>query len=177
MKFLTKSRILGAALASLVVVSTAAFALTNPPSFPPRQLQNQELTYFRKTVNFNDANISAGVKFGALPPGAFITGIKCYVTTAFNAGTTNSLLIGTTQGGSQILAGGTTAGTNCVAATTGIQSITAAAGLGLAVTALSNTPTGSTGGWDLWVTYTQTGTAGTAGAVTFIIDYAVNNDQ
>lgn len=176
MKFLTKSRILGAILASLVVASTAALALTNPPSFPARQYQTQNLTYFRKTVNFNDANISAGVKFGALPAGAFITGIKCYVTTAFNAATTNNLKIGTTQAGSDILAGGVTAGTNCVAATTGIQSITAAPGLGLAVTGAA-TPTGSTGGWDLWVQYTQTGTAATAGAVTFIIDYAMNNDS
>jgi hypothetical protein len=178
MKLNFNGRILGAlALLGLVAFGSAAFALTSPASFPARVLQTQTTVHFRKTVNFNDANITTGVKIGAIPAGAFITGIKCYVTTAFNAATTNNLLIGSAAAGGQFLASGVTAGTNCVAATTGMQNITAAAGLGLAVTAASNTPTGSTGAWDVWVAYTQTGTAATAGSVTYVIEYVAADDQ
>jgi len=177
MKLNFKGRILGAlALLGLVAFGSTAFALTVPASFPARVLQTQTTVHFRKTVNFNDANISAGVKIGAIPAGAFITSVKCYVVTAFNAVTTNSLAIGSTATGSDFLAAGTTAGTNCVAATAGFQSITAAAGLGLSVTG-GATPTGSTGAWDLFVRYTQTGTAATAGQVVFVVEYISNDDQ
>jgi hypothetical protein len=177
MKLNFKGRILGAlALLGLVAFGSAAFALTSPPSFPARVLQTQTTVHFRKTVSFNDANIAAGVKIGAIPAGAFITSVKCYVTTAFNAATTNNLLVGTTATGGQWLASGVTAGTNCVAATTGIQNITAAAGLGLSVTGAA-TPTGSTGAWDVFVSYTQTGTAATTGQVTYVIEYVANDDQ
>jgi hypothetical protein len=176
MKLNLKTRILAAfALLGLVAFGSAAYALTSPPSFPARVLPLQTTVHFRKVVNFNDGNISTGVKFGALPQGAYILGVRCYVSTAFNAGTTNSLAIGTTAAGSDILAAGTTAGTNCVAGTAGNQSMTSAAGLGLAVAA--GTPTGSNGGFDLFVRYTQTGTAATAGAVTFVIDYIANDDN
>ena len=160
-----------------IIAGALAFALTSPASFPARVVPWQANTHFRKTVNFNDANIATGVKFGALPPGAYITGIRCYVTTAFNAGTTNNIILGVTQAGSELLAGGTTAGTNCVAGTTGAQNMTAAPGIGLAVTGLQFTPSGSTGAWDLWVRFTQTGTAATAGQVTLLIDYVANDDQ
>lgn len=176
MKLNLKGRILGAVALLGLVFAGSAFALTSPPSFPGRVLANQTTVHFRKTVNFNDANIATGVKIGAIPAGAFIVGVKCYVTTAFNAGTTNNLLIGTTATGGQWLASGVTAGTNCVAATTGIQSITAAAGLGLSVTN-GATPSGSTGAWDVFVSYTQTGTAATAGAVTYVIEYVAADDQ
>jgi hypothetical protein len=179
MKLFTRNRLLSLLSAGMAafIISPLAFALTNPASYPPRVLQTQTSVHFRKTVNFNDANIATGVKFGALPPGAYITGIRCYVTTAFNAGTTNNLLVGTTAGGNNILAGGTTAGTNCVVGSTGNNNMSLAPGLGLAVTALSATPTGSTGGWDLFVAYTQTGTAATTGQLTLLIDYVSNDDQ
>lgn len=166
---------IGAAIAALLIGATAALALTNPASYAPRQAPVQHLHYFRKLVNFNDANISVGVPFGAIPQNAIITSIKCDVVTAFNAGTTNSLSIGTTQGGSDLLAAGTTSGTNCVAATTGLQPITSAAGVGLGVT--GGAATGREGGFDLWVKYAQTGTAATAGKVVFTIEYIPDNDQ
>jgi hypothetical protein len=178
MKLNFNGRILGAlALLGLVAFGSTAFALTVPATFPARVLQTQTTVHFRKTVNFNDANIATGVKIGAIPAGAFITSIKCYVTTAFNAATTNNLLIGSTATGGQFLASGVTAGTNCVAATAGYQSITAAAGLGFAVTAPTNTPTGTSGAWDVFVSYTQTGTAATAGQVTYVIEYVASDDQ
>jgi hypothetical protein len=172
-----RSRILGALSVALTafVFTVPVLALTSPPSFSPRVLQIQTSVHFRKVVNFNDANIGAGVKIGAIPANAYITGIRCYVTTAFNAGTTNNLTIGSTATGGDFLASGTTAGTNCVAATTGNQNMSSAAGLGLVVT--SGTATGSQGGFDLYVRYTQTGTAATAGKVTLLIDYIADDDQ
>lgn len=176
MKLNFKGRILGAlALLGLVAFGSAAFALTSPPSYPPRTLPLQVVQTFRKTVNFNDANIAAGVKFAAIPQGAYIVNMRCYVTTAFNAGTTNVLAIGTTAAGSDILAGGVTANTNCNPASTGQQPLGAAAGVGLGVT--NGAATGSTGGFDLFVRYTQTGTAATTGQVTYVIDFVPNNDQ
>lgn len=171
-----KAKIAGAvALLGLVIGGTAAIALTSPPSYPARQLPLQTVQTFRKTVNFNDANISAGVKFGALPQGAYITSVRCFVTTAFNAATTNVLTIGTTATGVDILAGGTTANINCNPASTGNQVLAASAGVGLTVAA--GNPTGSTGGFDLFARYTQTGTAATTGSVTYVIDFVPNNDQ
>ncbi len=176
MKLFTRNRVLAAISAAMLafVLSPLAFALTTPASFPARQLPLQAVQTFRKTVNFSDANISAGVKFGALPQGVYITGIRCFVTTAFNAATTNVLTIGTTATGTDILAGGTTANTNCNPASTGNQPLDSAAGIGMTVTA--GTPTGSTGGFDLFVRYTQTGTAATTGQVTYVITYVPNND-
>jgi hypothetical protein len=176
MKMIFRNRILGAlALLGLVAFGGVAFALTSPPSFPARQLPLQTVQTFRKTVNFSDANISAGVKFGALPVGAYITSVRCFVTTAFNAATTNVLTIGTTATGVDILAGGTTANINCNPAATGNQPLGSAAGVGLTVAA--GTATGSTGGFDLFARYTQTGTAATTGSVTYVIDFVPNNDQ
>jgi uncharacterized membrane-anchored protein YitT (DUF2179 family) len=129
----------------------------------------------RKTVNFNDANISAGVKFAAIPQGAYITSLRCFVSTVFNAATTNVLTIGTTATGTDVLAGGTTANINCNPASATNQPLASAAGTGLAVAA--GTPTGSTGGFDLFARYTQTGTAATTGSVTYVIDFVPNNDQ
>lgn len=178
MKLFTRNRLVGAISALMVAFVTVplAVALTIPFSEPARIFNTEQTHYFRKTINFNDANILVGYKFGALPPGTFITSIKCYVTTVFNAGTLNSLAIGTTAAGSDILAGGVTAGTNCVTSTAGFQSITAAVGLGMTAATAAASPTGSTGGFDLFTKYSPTGTAPTAGTVTIIIEYAPNND-
>lgn len=176
MKLNFKGRILGAlAFLGLVGFGSAALALTNPPSYPPRAIPLQVVQTFRKTVNFSDANIATGVKFAAIPQGAYIVNMRCYVSTVFNATTTNVLTIGTTPTGADILAGGTTANTNCNPASATQQPLGAAAGVGLGVT--GGAATGSTGGFDLFVRYTQTGTAATAGSVTYVIDFVPNNDQ
>ena len=76
---------------------------------------NQKLTYYRVTINFNDQNIGSAQQFGALPANAYIFAIDAYVTTAFNAGTTNVVTIGTTKASSnEIVASGITAGTTGV---------------------------------------------------------------
>jgi hypothetical protein len=146
---------------------------TVPVTLPVRDPFRDNSFYIRKTLTLADAAL--GVKIGAIAQNTFIDAIKAYCTTAFNAGTTNTISMGTTQGGADICAAGTVSGTNLLAATTGIQSVTAAPGLGLAVTAA--TPTGSSGGFDIWIKYIQTGTAATTGSITVVMTCVANNDM
>ncbi len=130
----------------------------------PRLLTEQAVNYYRLTINWNDQNIGAGQQFGALPAGAYILSIDAYVTTAFNAATTNVITIGTTKASAnEVVGSGITAGTP------GVYHLTSAAGLGLAVTN-GVSPT-------LFAKYAQTGTAATAGAVTIVIAFIPNNDM
>lgn len=119
-----------------------------------RQLHTQLVHYFRKRVNYNDAGIAAGVSFGTLPAGAMIISQNVRVSTAFNAGTTNALNVGTTAGGTQLFTD---------AATAGARSPTIA-NLSFATDT------------DLFVQYAQTGTAATAGVADIVIGFVPNND-
>ncbi|TXH45944.1 MAG: hypothetical protein E6Q97_30575 [Desulfurellales bacterium] len=119
-----------------------------------RQTHMQTVHYFRKRVNYNDVGIGTGVIFGTLPAGAMLISQNVRVSTAFNAGTTNALNVGTTAGGTQLFTD---------AATAGARSPTIA-NLSFA----SDT--------DLFVQYAQTGGAATAGVADIVIGYAPNND-
>lgn len=139
--------------------------------FNPRQLTEQAVNYYRITVNFNDQNIGAAQQFGQLPSNAYILAIDAYVNTAFNAGTTNAVTIGTTKANSNEIVATGINGTTSIAV--GVLHLTSAAGLGTAV---------SMGGtWlnlpmPLFVKYAQTGTAATTGQVVIVITYMPNND-
>ena len=126
----------------------------------PREFHTQQVHYLRKTVNWNDANIATGVLMGTLPNGAQIVDIAVNVVTAFNAGTTNNLLLGTAAGGNQIATTGDTA-----AGAAGFKRATTGGALSLAADT------------DVYATYTQTGTVASAGKANIIIAYAPNNDQ
>lgn len=127
-----------------------------------RQTQFQQTHYFRKRVNWNDTGIAAGVFVGTLPAGAMVVGSAARVNTAFNAGTTNVLQMGTTATGGEILASGVT-----LAGATGYKSATT----GTAFSATFATDT------DIFVSYTQTGTAATAGQADLHVSFIPNNDQ
>lgn len=162
----TNWRALALAFIAFLGVTTAAFALssTSSQNFSARLNTTQQTNYYRFTINYNDANISTGVKFGRLPANAFVSNIKCQVTTPFNGGSTNVVIVGTTASAGDIIASG-----DLNEAAIGLQALTTAAGLGLAVT----TP----GEQDLYARYTLTGTAATAGSVTCVLEYVPNNDQ
>lgn len=166
---------IGLGLLGLVIGGSIAWALTSPPSYSLRQVPWQTTTHYRMTINYNDGNITAGVKVGSLPVSAFITAQYCHVLTVFNAGVTNQLLVGTTQGAADWLAGGSSANTNCNLASATFQPLSSSAGMGMAVTKTSPT-TGTTGGWDLWVKYSTSGTAASTGQVIYIIEYVPNDD-
>lgn len=61
-----------------------------------RQDPRQVVNTLKKTVNFNDVGIAAGVAFdNYLPQAAFISSVLTEIVVAFNAGTTNVLTAGT----------------------------------------------------------------------------------
>lgn len=120
-----------------------------------RLLHEQQVHFFRKRVNYNDNGIAAGVYFGTLPAGAMLVNLAVRVNTAFNAGTTNALNVGTTAGGTQIFTDAATAGAR----------FPTVPNISFAVDT------------DLFVQYAQTGGAATAGQADFVINYIPNTDQ
>jgi hypothetical protein len=121
----------------------------------PRLTQYQMVHCFRKRVNWNDAGIAGGVLFGTLPAGAQIVLQQVRVNTAFNAGATNALNVGTTAGGTQLFTDVATAG----ARTPAIPNLSFAVDT------------------DLFVAYAQTGGAATAGQADIVVGFMPNNDQ
>ena len=131
----------------------------------PRVNTTQQIDFIRRTLNFGTQTTQM---VGSLPVGAYITDVSSYVVTAFNAGTTNPLLVGVTPGGAELLAAADT-----TMATPGYY--TNARGKGLLLTQAASAPntTGdSEGGVGVYVNYTPTGTAPTTGQVVVVIAYA-----
>lgn len=144
----------------------------------PRSNTSQQTDYIRRGFAFNAAYASTGVQIGTMPLGAFILSVKAYVQTAFNAGTTNVLTVGTTLVNANELfqSGDITPGT--VGYTNGTR------GLGTQYTQTASIPTTvngvsvdtTQGGIGLWAKFTSTGTAPTAGSVVIVVEYAPAND-
>lgn len=121
---------------------------------PARELHTQQVHYLRKTINFNDSAIGTGVVMGTLPAGAMLISQNVQVITAFNAGTTNAINVGTAAGGAQFFTDAATAGARQPA---------------IANLSFANDQ-------DVYVQFAQTGTAATAGVARIAIGYAPNND-
>lgn len=123
-----------------------------------RQDPRQVVNTLKKTVNYNDPGIAAGVAFdNYLPQNAFIENVLVEVVAAFNAVTTNVLTVGTVGPNY----------TNIVAAAdlnegvTGVTQVTRA--LGRSLTAAGDALP--------YAQYTQTGTAASAGQAIIVIFY------
>lgn len=162
--------------AALSMVAGGAFALNvDQNRIPVSRVgqAGQQPVYYRLTINYNDPNIGTAQRFGTLPANAYILAIDADVTTAFNAGSTNVVTLGVTTSANELVA---SSGSNAsiTAGSTGIYHLTAAAGLGLQVTG-NSTWIGLT--VPLYAKYAQTGTAATAGSVTFVIEYIKNDDM
>jgi hypothetical protein len=127
-----------------------------------RTLHTQLVHYFRTRVNYNDSGISGGVYVGTLPAGAMVIDAVTRVNTAFNAGTTNVLTAGTNSASYDniIGAGDVTEGTPG----------------GYRAAILTAGATAYAADTDIYVKYTQTGTAADAGQADIIITFAPNND-
>lgn len=133
-----------------------------------REFRDQQITYYRITVNYNDPRISTAQKFGKLKKDAFITNVACHVLTAFNAGTTNVFTVGTSTTANEIInAGSSNQSIDETSAT--YQNVSSSGGLGEGVTSAADV--------DLYARYTQTGTAATAGKVTCVIAFIQNDDM
>jgi hypothetical protein len=62
-----------------------------------RQFHTQQVHYLRTLFNYNDADV-ASRKIGTIPAGSNILRSNTVISTAFNAGTTNTLSVGFTSG-------------------------------------------------------------------------------
>lgn len=138
---------------------------TNTAGSVARQSHMEVVQTLRFVVNYNDAGIAIAdtKKVGTLPAGALIVGTDVFITTAFNAATTNVLSVGYEA----------TTNANIV---TNAQALAGAAGLkqnlppnGLALLPL-------TADFNIYALYTQSGTAASAGKGTIVIKFVVNND-
>ena len=133
---------------------------------PGRECSHTEsVCSMRATVNFSDGLIGSGVWAFTIPQNAAVIAIDADVTTAFNAGTTNTLSIGATPTGTDFLAATSVS-------SAGIQHLTSAVGLGLTATGNTALQTQLNGAVPVYFRYQQSGTAATAGAVTVVITYA-----
>lgn len=95
------------------------------------------------------------VSMGKVPANAVITAVEVLVNTAFNAGTTNVLIVGTAADDDAYLAAG-----DVNEAATGYTRYTAKGGMVTAET-------------EILVEYTQSGTAATAGDADVIVEFFV----
>lgn len=129
-----------------------------------RHPEDTGIGYLRRTVSFDTpyqdvpggAN-TFGVPIGGLEAGASIIGVDVVIETAFNAATTNVLVVGTVDDDDGFAA---TAGT--IPGTTGFKPNLqgALSGIPLAASKVC------------FVKYTQSGTAATAGKATIIVKFA-----
>jgi hypothetical protein len=133
------------------------------------RLDHRQLVHtMRKTVNFGDTGIggSAGVLLSsdALPLGAFITNVMVEVVTAFNAGTTNTLTVGTNASVNNIVSSADLTGNGSASLSTQVTQV--GRGFGRALAAAADT--------QISVKYVQTGGAATTGQAVIIIEYEAN---
>lgn len=122
---------------------------------------SQNVHFIGKDVAYNTVGISSAdtVKVGRIPAGSRLMPAQIHVTTAFNAATTNVLIVGTASGSDADIVGASElqeGSTGCTIVATGCS-----------LTFPSDT--------DIYVRYTQTGTAATAGAATILIPYIPPN--
>lgn len=134
-------------------------ATNTAPATPQSRRQARQVTNtLKKTVNYNDASIATGVAFDeSLPLGAYIVQVDVEIVTAFNAGTTNVLTIGTNATSYNDIVNAA----DVNEAATGVTEVTRGKGRSLAASAEK----------PVYAKYTQTGTAGTAGQAIIVIQY------
>jgi len=118
-----------------------------------RQFHTQQVHFLRTLINYNDADALTRV-VGIIPAGANILRINTCISTAQNAGTTNTLSVGTSSGGTDLV--------NATAAGSATANVVAQAPSGKSLCAADTT---------IWATLTQSGTAATAGVVEVTVEY------
>lgn len=127
----------------------------NPTKPPARSLLRGQVGEIRARVRFDDLLAGGMPMRNAFPAGAIITRTTIVVSQAFNAGTTNPLVVGSTPGGNDLVAA-----TDSVAQTVGVKRPDTA-------TALGQLPTDTVP----YVSYVPTGTAPTAGVADIVFEY------
>jgi hypothetical protein len=122
-----------------------------------RNSGTQQLHFMGKDVTIATVGIGTSdtVKVGRIPAGSRIQSAQVHIVTAFNAGTTNVLTVGTSSGSNADIVGAAELAEGSTGATVVLT--------GAQLTFASDT--------DIYVKYTQTGTAATTGAATILISY------
>ena len=124
------------------------------------QVSEQSVNCIQQIIGFGDAGASAGIQFATIPQGSVITDVIFEITTAFNAGGTNPIGIGTTALGTQLVnAAG--AGSDLDPKVVGVTRIGRGVGSSLA----------AGGATKLYYSYVPTGDAPTTGAAKVTIMY------
>lgn len=113
----------------------------------------------RKDVTFETTS-GEPIKMGRLPAGAVVLRTVIGVTEAFDAGTTNVLIVGTATDDDALVAAGGVDET--AVAVTSVAPATLAGAVA---------PSADT---DIYVEFTQSGTAATAGAAWVVVEYALD---
>jgi len=171
------------ALGTLGLLVTAALALTNPPTFAPRQFPSQQTHYVRIDVKYNAINgipcVLGGtsphtctVKIGALPYNAYVVRVDQQIITNFNSGSADTIALGVSTLGTELVAQQSvhTGAGNRTALTV------ASSGSGIQYTGNGTTQNGADGGFDLYVQLQSTGAVPTAGQAILILEYFAPND-
>lgn len=135
---------------------------TNTTSTAARQFNQQMVHYLRRRIAFNTTFIStdAFTLVGVLPAGAIILNAIVKVETAFNAGTTNYINVGTASDDDAII------DQDDIDLTAAEWQATMR---GCDLTFSADTP--------VYVTYDQSGDAATAGVAVVLIAYIPDNDK
>lgn len=114
--------------------------------------------YITGTVSFDSSGVAIGVSIGIIPKGAQIINALANVVTAFNAASTNVVVVGYGANLNEIFDAATSGSSITEGTPGGYQS---AAALGLVFSADQ----------EIKIKYSQTGTAATTGKVRVVISY------
>lgn len=126
-----------------------------------RQNDTQQVHYIRANVAFNSVASGTQVSMGAaLPANAVVLYTSVGIQTAFNAATTNVLIVGTAADPDALVAA---AGADETAV--GVTNVVPATLGGIMSSSVDT---------ELFWTYTQSGTAATTGAATIVVAYVPN---
>ena len=129
---------------------------TNPTKPPVRNTLHGGVGEVRHRVTFSDAGLAAGVPMkNGIPAGSIITRTTVIVSQAFNAGTTNPLVVGSAPGGSDLEAAADSA-----SGAVGVKRPDTA-------TALAQLPADTVP----YVSYVPTGAAPTQGVADIVFEY------
>lgn len=120
-----------------------------------RHPEDAGVGHIRRTVSFDQSGLAVGIPVGALEAGAVPLRAYAVIETAFNAGTTNVLVLGSVADDDGLV---TTA--NAAAGATGLK---AGTGAQLGAPLAADTV--------FFAKYTQTGTAASGGKATFVVEF------
>src|SRR5262245_6399718 len=127
---------------------------------PVRHPEDVGIGHIRRTVDWNDTGIATGIPIGALEAGAIPLRAGLVIETAFNAGTTTVLVLGSTLDDDGLI--------TSVNAGAGVLGLKTGSGALLGTPLAANTV--------VYAKYTQTGTAASAGKATAWVEYLTKRE-